>query len=117
MNIALWVAQILLAGMFIMAGTMKAFAYEKAKASIPWVKETSPGFVRFIGVAELLGGIGMILPVALDITPSLTGIAALGIALIMLLAAVFHARRKENKEIGMNVIIMLIAIFIVIGRL
>jgi LPXTG-motif cell wall-anchored protein len=47
----------------------------------------------------------------------LTGIAALGIALIMLLAAVFHARRKENKEIAMNVIIMLIAIFIVIGRL
>jgi uncharacterized membrane protein YphA (DoxX/SURF4 family) len=117
MNIALWVVQILLAAMFIMAGGMKAFAYEKAKASIPWVKETSPGFVRFIGIAELLGGIGLILPVALNITPSLTGIAGLGIALIMLLAVIFHARRKENKPIGMNVIVMLIAIFVVIGRL
>jgi uncharacterized membrane protein YphA (DoxX/SURF4 family) len=117
MNIALWIVQILLAGMFIMAGIMKAFAYEKAKATIPWVKETSPGFVRFIGIAELLGGIGLILPAALDIIPSLTGIAALGIALIMLLAAIFHARRKENKEIVMNVIMMLVAIFVVIGRL
>jgi uncharacterized membrane protein YphA (DoxX/SURF4 family) len=117
MNIALWVAQILLAAMFIMAGTMKAFAYEKAKASIPWVKETSRGFVRFIGIAELLGGIGLILPVAFNITPSLTGIAGLGFALIMLLAVIFHVRRNENKVIGMNVIIMLIAIFVVIGRL
>jgi uncharacterized membrane protein YphA (DoxX/SURF4 family) len=117
MNIALWIAQILLAGMFIMAGTMKAFAYEKAKEKLPWAKDFSEGFVRFIGLAELLGGIGLILPGALGIAPILTGIAAIGIALIMLFAAVFHAKRKENQAIGMNVIVLIIAVFVVVGRL
>jgi uncharacterized membrane protein YphA (DoxX/SURF4 family) len=116
MNIALWIAQILLGGMFIMSGAMKAFAYEKTKASMPWVKDSSEGLVKFIGFAELLGGIGLILPGALDIAPILTGIAAIGIALIMLFAAIFHARRKENQAIGMNIVMLLIAVFVVIGR-
>jgi uncharacterized membrane protein YphA (DoxX/SURF4 family) len=117
MNIALWIAQILLAGMFIMAGAMKALTYEKAKASLPWVKDASVGLVRFIGFAELLGGIGLILPGITGIAPVLTVIAALGIALIMLLAAIFHARRKENQAIGMNAVILLVAVFVVIGRI
>ncbi|NOU97419.1 hypothetical protein GC093_29940 [Paenibacillus sp. LMG 31456] len=64
MNIALWIVQGLLALMFITAGTMKAFQYEKAKTSLPWVKDSSKGLVTFIGVSELLGGLGLILPQA-----------------------------------------------------
>ena len=117
MNIALWIVQVLLGLMFLIAGAMKAFAYEKAKASLPWVKDKSKGLVTFIGVAELLGGIGLILPYALDIVPTLTPIAAFGIALIMILAAAFHAKRKEYQGIGMNIILLALALFVVIGRL
>ncbi|MEH7014515.1 DoxX family protein [Neobacillus niacini] len=116
MIIALWIVQILLGLMFLMAGTTKAFSYEKAKASMPWVKDSSKGLVMFIGVAELLGGLGLILPYALGIAPILTPIAAIGLGVIMILAAVFHAKRKENQAIGMNIILLALAIFVAIGR-
>lgn len=57
MNIALWIVQGLLALMFISAGLTKAFQYNKAKAKLPWVKDSSKGLVTFIGLSELLGGL------------------------------------------------------------
>lgn len=116
MNIALWIAQGLLALMFIFAGSMKAFQYEKAKASLPWAKDASRGFVAFIGIAELLGGLGLILPLATGIAPILTAIAAIGLGVIMILAAVFHARRKENQAILMNIILLALTVFVAFGR-
>jgi uncharacterized membrane protein YphA (DoxX/SURF4 family) len=116
MNIALWIAQILLGLMFLMAGSTKAFSYEKAKASMAWVQDSSKGLVTFIGVAELLGGLGLILPYVLGIAPILTPIAALGLGLIMILAAGFHAKRKESKAIPMNLILLVLALFVAFGR-
>ena len=95
MNIILWILQVLLAAMFLMAGVMKAFQYERAKATLPWVKDTSKGLVSFIGISELLGGIGLVLPQITGILPWLTLLAAAGLAIIMVLAAIFHIRRKE----------------------
>lgn len=117
MNIALWAVQIIVALMFISAGFMKAFQYEKFKASMPWAKEYSKAFVTFIGVAELLGGIGLIVPYATGIAPILTPIAAIALAVVMGLAAGFHAKRKEYQGIGMNIILLVCAVFIAIGRL
>ena len=116
MNIVLWIVQILLAVMFIMAGMTKAFQYKKANETLPWVKDSSKGLVTFIGVAELLGGLGLILPRALDIMPILTPLAAIGLAFIMLFAAIFHAKRKENSAIGMNIILLLLAVFVAFFR-
>lgn len=116
MNIALWVVQIILGLAFIIFGSMKTFQYEKAKASLPWVKNSAKGLVTFIGVSELLGGLGLILPYATGITPILTPIAALGLGVIMILAAGFHAKRKENQSIGMNIIFLALAIFVAFGR-
>jgi len=116
MNIALWIVQIILALMFFMAGLTKAFQYEKAKSSLPWVKDYSKGFVTFIGVSELLGAIGLIIPFATGIAPILTPIAALALGLVMLFAAVFHAKRKENAAVGMNIILIALTIFVAIGR-
>lgn len=116
MNIALWIVQGLLALMFISAGMMKTFQYEKAKSSLPWVKEYSKGFVAFIGVSELLGGLGLVLPHATGIAPFLTPVSAIGLAVIMLLAAAFHAKRKEYPGIGMNVILLALAVFVAVGR-
>lgn len=117
MNIALWVVQIILGLAFIMFGAMKVFQYEKAKASLPWVKDSSKGLVTFIGMAELLGGLGLILPYVTGIAPILTPIAALGLGLVMILAAGLHVMRKENQAISMNIIFLVPAIFVAIGRL
>jgi len=116
-HIGLWVAQGLLAAMFIMAGMMKAFQPIEAMAeALPWVTSTPEALVRFIGISELLGGLGLILPAALRIKPFLTTWAALGLALVMILASLFHASRGEFSAIGMNVVLMGVALFIAWGR-
>ena len=117
LHIGLWIAQSLLAAMFIMAGLMKASQPVEALAeSLPWVTSTPLGLVRFIGVSELLGGIGLILPTALRIKPFLTTWAALGLVAVMVLAAGFHASRGEFEAIGMNVFLMAFAGLIAWGR-
>ncbi|MCC3374436.1 DoxX family protein [Cohnella sp. REN36] len=108
MNVALWIAQGLLAAMFLMAGSQKLFGKPNA--------EQPAAMTKFIGLTEVLGAIGLILPGALDIAPDLTGAAAVGIAVIMLLAAMFHAKRKETQGVVMTVVLLLIALFVVIGR-
>lgn len=85
-------------------------------ASLSWVTEVPEGLVRFIGVAELLGGIGLLLPSILRIKPVLTSLAAMGLALVMLCAIVFHISRAETNVIGINISLMLIALFIAWGR-
>jgi hypothetical protein len=96
---------------------MKAFQYEKAKTSWPWVKEVSRGFVFFIGIVELIGVIGLIIPQATNIAPVLTPLAGIGLAAIVLFGAVFHAKRKEYQEIGVNVVFLVLAVFVVMGRM
>ncbi|MBK7844503.1 MAG: DoxX family protein [Bdellovibrionales bacterium] len=117
MNIALWVIQGLLAAMFVMAGMMKAFQYEKAKEKLPWVKDVSKSLVTFIGISELLGGIGLIAPQAAGILPILTPVAAIGLSVIMLLAARFHLSRKEMPGVITNLFILALAAFVAYGRL
>ncbi|MBB6669500.1 DoxX family protein [Cohnella nanjingensis] len=117
MNIALWIVQGVLALLFMLAGSMKAFQYEKAKAAMPWVKDSSKGLVTFIGVSELLGGLALVIPFAMGILPSLTPIAAIALAVVMLLAAFFHLKRKEYQGAGVNVILLAFAVFVAIGRL
>lgn len=117
MNIALWALQIILGLMFLMVGFGKAFQYEKTKAKMPWVSDVSKGLVSLIGIAELLGGLGVILPAATGIMPVLTPIAGFGLALIMVLAAIFHLSRKEYQGIIMNIILLIVALFIALGRL
>lgn len=117
MNIALWIVQGILAAAFIFSGWMKAIQYEKAKASWPWVKEVSRGLVFFIGIAELLGVLGLILPQATNVAPVLTPIAAIGLAVVVVLGALFHVKRKEYKEIGVNIVFLALAVFVAIGRM
>ncbi|WP_438348417.1 DoxX family protein [Paenibacillus sp. FA6] len=116
MNIALWIVQGLLALMFIVTGSMKAFQFEKAKAKLPWIKDSLRGLVTFIGVSEVLGGVGLILPLAIGVAPSLTPIAAIALAVVMLLGAGFHAKRQEYKGAGMNIIFIALAVFVALGR-
>jgi uncharacterized membrane protein YphA (DoxX/SURF4 family) len=115
-NIALWIVQVLLAGLFLMAGMMKAFQYERAKASLPWVKDVPHGLVTFIGISELLGGLGLLLPALTGILPWLTPLAGAGLVLIMILAIGFHASRREVSAIGFNAALLILAAFVAYGR-
>jgi uncharacterized membrane protein YphA (DoxX/SURF4 family) len=116
MNIALWIVQVLLAGMFLMAGAMKAFQYERAKASLPWVKDVPRELTTFIGIAELLGGLGLLLPAITGILPWLTPLAGAGLALVIILAIGFHASRREPQAIGFNAVLFILAAFVAYGR-
>ncbi|MCC3376323.1 DoxX family protein [Cohnella sp. REN36] len=117
MNIALWIVQGVLVIGFVFSGWMKAFRQEKAKASWPWAGEVPKGLVAFIGIAELIGALGLILPQATGIAPNLTPIAAIGLGAIVLFGAVFHVMRKEYREIGVNVVFLALAVFVAFGRL
>lgn len=117
MNIALWIAQGLLAAMFLMAGLMKTLQTAKAKQQLPWAKERSESFIRFIGISEMLGAFGLILPMLTGILPWLTPIAAVGLSLIQLLAIFSeHLPKKEYNIIPVNVVLLGLAVFIVVGR-
>ena len=117
MNIVLWVVQVLLAGMFGMAGIMKTFQTAKAKEQMPWAKNRSDTFVRFVGIAELLGALGLFLPLLTGILPWLTPLAAAGLAVIQLLAIFTeHLPKKEYNVIPINIILLALSIFVVAGR-
>jgi uncharacterized membrane protein len=117
MNVFLWIVQAVLAAAFLMSGIQKSTQpREKLEPRLPWVVDFSSGTVRLIGVAELLGGIGLILPAALDIAPILTPIAATGLAIIMVLAAITHIRRKEPSGVAVNTVLLLLSAVVAWSR-
>ena len=118
MNLVLWILQGLLAAMFLMAGIMKSTQpRDKLIKQFPWVNDVSTPLVRFIGIAELAGAMGLILPAATGIATVLTPIAAACLALVMVLAMALHIRRKEPQAIAFNVLLLIALIVIAWGRL
>lgn len=116
MTIALWVVQILLALLFLMAGFMKASQpVAKLQERMSWTKHAAPWVVRLVAVLEILGAIGLILPKATNILPWLTPVAALGLVLTMLGAIITHFGLKEAKQASMPFILLLLSLFIVLG--
>lgn len=118
MNTALWIVQILLALAFGAAGFMKlaqpkSVAYERG---LKWVEDFSDGQLKLIGLVEVLGAVGLILPWALSVLPVLTPIAAAGLAITMLGAAYTHLRRGENPMILVNLVLLALAAFVAWGR-
>ncbi len=117
MNIALWIVQILLALAFVGAGVMKASQpLEKLQKSMAWTNHVAPTFVRIIGVLELLGALGLILPAVTHILPWLTAVAAVGLVLTMIGAIFVHIRFKQISTIGAPIVLLLLALFIAYGR-
>lgn len=117
MNIVLWVLQAVLAAAFLMAGVMKmSQPKDKLAPRLPWVEDFSTGTVRFIGVSEFLGGLGLILPAATGILPILTPIAATALAVVMVLAAFTHGRRREPSGIAFNAVLFVLLAVVAWGR-
>jgi len=118
MNIALWVIQGLLAIAYLAAGGMKATRpIESLGKSLDWVLKVPSGLVRFIGIVEILGALGLVLPMLTGIAPGLTVAAAVGLVLVQICAAIFHLTRNEASRVPINVVFLVLALFVAYGRL
>lgn len=116
-HLALWIVQILLATAFGLSGFAKMSApIEQLSTMLAWATAVPEWLVRFIGVAEVAGALGLILPAATRVQPGLTPLAALGLATIMVLALLFHLSRGEVQALGINVILGGLAAFVCWGR-
>ena len=116
-HVSLWVAQLLLAAAFFLVGYTHAIApIAVAVARAPWVASLPVALVRFIGLAELAGALGLLLPAATRIRPALTPLAATGLATMMVLAIPFHLVRGESSAIAINLVLGALAAFVAWGR-
>jgi putative oxidoreductase len=117
MNIVLWILQVLLAVAFGMFGFNKiSQPIDGLVGMMPWVTAVPALLVRFIGVAEVAGALGLLLPRLTGIQPKLTAWAAAGLATVMVLAAIFHATRGEFGNIGFNAVLLVLAAVVAWGR-
>jgi uncharacterized membrane protein YphA (DoxX/SURF4 family) len=116
-NVVLWIVAALLAVAFGAAGLMK-LTRPKAKlaATMAYVEDFSGGAVKAIGALELLAALGLILPAVTGIAPVLVPLAAVGLVIVMIGAAVVHARRGENQMIVTNVVLLVLAAVVAWGR-
>jgi uncharacterized membrane protein len=115
MKIALWIVSGLLAFVFIASGCMKLLNFEQDVQMAPALAD-SRGLVTFIGLCELAGAVGLILPRLTGILPVLSGWAAAGLATIMLLATGFHLLHGEYSHVPITVILFALAAFVAYGR-
>jgi hypothetical protein len=117
LNIGLWTTQVLLAAAFFMAGSGKATApIAELAVKMAWVTAVPEAMVRFIGTAELLGAVGLLLPALTRIKPWLTPLAAAGLVTIMALAIPFHISRGEAPFTLVNLVLGGLAAFVAWGR-
>ena len=112
LNIALWVVQVLLFLDFAAIGLMKLVTpIEK----MPMPAEMGP-LIKFIGISEVAGALGVLLPSVTRIKPMLAPLAALGILAIMILAVGFHLQRGDASHIGTPICLGIMAAFVAWGR-
>ena len=117
-NIGLWVAQAALAFVYAMAGFMKISQPIEAlvASGMGYAGDYPELLTRFIGAAELLGAIGIILPALLRILPVLTPLAALGFSIIQVLAFALHFSRGEFAVLPVNLLLLALSLFVLWGR-
>jgi uncharacterized membrane protein YphA (DoxX/SURF4 family) len=117
MKIVLWILQILLAAAFIAAGAMKLTQpLAMLATALPWTADVPGALVRFIGVTEILGALGLVLPAATRILPRLTPLAAAALAVDMVLATLFHLVRGEAMAVPPTLVLAALLVFVAWGR-
>lgn len=118
MNILLWIIQILLALLFLFAGGMKlVLPTEVLMSQGPPNQIVLPGlFIKFIGLCEVLGALGLVLPGLFGIRPGLTPVAAIGLAIIMVGAVVLDLAGGGVARAVFPFVVLLLCIFVAYGR-
>ncbi|MFI6236582.1 DoxX family protein [Micromonospora sp. NPDC050784] len=120
MNLALWIAAGLLAAVALTGGITKTFVPKEKLATANgggWTGDASVGFVKTLGVLELLAAVGLILPAVLDIAPVLVPVTAVCWILLMVGAMITHLRHGEARFIVLNLVYLAMAAFVAWGRL
>lgn len=117
MNVLLWVVQGLLALLFLFTGTMMLVTpREKLVAGAAWAETFSPSTTKLIGLLEVLGAVGLVVPMATGAWSWLTPIAAVGLGLLMVGAVATHLRFRDYPNAFLPLAVLLLAAFIVYGR-
>ncbi|MFF0867511.1 DoxX family protein [Nonomuraea sp. NPDC003560] len=121
LNGALWSLQALWGFFFAGSGFGKVLLYDDAlfataPRAVAWYAAVPQSLIVFIGIVEVLGGIGLILPAMTKVKPMLTPLAAAGLTLTMILAAGFHILRGEYELVPANLLLGGVAAFLTAGR-
>ena len=117
MSTVLWILQGVLACAFIGVGSVKfTQPKQKLETNMGWVNDFPSRSVKTIGLLEMVGGVGIILPGVLDVAPVLTAWAAIGLLALMIGAAITHARRREPRLIVPTLILAAVAGLAAWGR-
>lgn len=119
MSAVVWIVTWLLAAVFLSSGVTKLSRdRERLHAGgLTWVEDVDGVVLRAIGAIEVLGALGLVLPGLTRIAPLLVPLAALGLAAVMVLAMVLHVRRNEYSRLGVNLVLLALAMFVAFGRL
>ncbi|MFE7504820.1 DoxX family protein [Promicromonospora sp. NPDC057488] len=122
MNIALWTVAGLLALAYVAGGGLKVvMSKQRIRAtggdSAAWTDDVSPARIKTIGVLEVLGGLGLVLPGLTGVAPELVPLAALGLAMIMVGAAVTRISRREYRLLVADLAYLVLIAFVLWGRL
>ncbi|MBB2487508.1 DoxX family protein [Mitsuaria sp. WAJ17] len=113
----LWIAQGLLAFVYLWAASMKLGKSPAELAGvIPWAAQSSEAFVRAIGLVDLAAGLGILLPALTRIAPRLTVAAALGASALQVCAMAFHLSRGEAAVLPFNLVLLALSLFVAWGR-
>jgi uncharacterized membrane protein YphA (DoxX/SURF4 family) len=117
MNIALWILQVMLGAAFVVhAFLMLRPSPQTAEQGMRYVLEMPRGLRRFAGTAEGLAGIALVIPPLVHVLAWLTPLAAAGLVLLMIGAAIFHLPRREYPNIGLNAVLGLLTAVVAWGR-
>lgn len=119
MNLSLWIAAGLLAAVALVGGITKTFV-PKTKLAVArggeWTAGASVGFVKTLGVLELLAAVGLILPAITNIAPVMVPITAVCWVLLMIGAMITHGRLRQYEFVVLNLAYLALAVFIAWGR-
>lgn len=113
----LWLAQLLVCGLFILFGSMKLLMPVSQLGEMwIWPAQVPTWFLHMTGILDIAGGLGVLLPALTRIQPRLTVWAALGCTLLQIAAMIFHISRGEMAALPLNVILLGLAVFVLWGR-
>jgi DoxX-like family len=120
MDLALWIAAGLLAAVALTGGITKAFVPKEKLAAHEggeWTRDAAVGFVKTLGVLELLAAVGLILPAVLGIAPVMVPVTALCWVGLMVGAMITHGRFGQYRLVLLNLAYLALAAFVAWGRL
>jgi uncharacterized membrane protein YphA (DoxX/SURF4 family) len=116
MNLLTWILQIFLAVAFIGAGAMKILRNrQQLMERMEWVRTVSDSTVKIVGLVEVLGGLGLVLPALTGVAVWLTVAAAIGLSIVMVLAVITHVRLHEGSQALPAIVLLVLLIITIIG--